>query len=254
MKLIPLWMHLFAYKNWLIGEKELHLLPYLCIKNQNSIDIGANIGIYTYFLRKYSKFCFAFEPNPKLSTQLKSIFSKNIKVFPYAISDKNDDVNLMIPHNQDFQELDGLATIETSNRLKNFSIKILKVKSIRLDDLNMESVGFIKIDVEGHELAVLEGAKDLIARCNPNFLIEIEERHRPDAIGSVNSFLERFGYSGYYLLDGRLTTIKKFNQSTLQNLNSLNPMGTLRIKGKIYINNFIFINTKKNYEILNKFT
>ena len=47
----------------------------------------------------------------------------------------------------------------------------------RLDDLALGDVGFVKIDVEGHELAVLRGAAETLQRNRPPLLVEAEERH-----------------------------------------------------------------------------
>jgi hypothetical protein len=60
----------------------------------------------------------------------------------------------------------------------------------------MPPVGFIKIDVEGHELSVIKGATALIRRDSPIILVELEDRHRPDAMRSFSSFLGGLGYGG----------------------------------------------------------
>lgn len=51
------------------------------------------------------------------------------------------------------------------------------VEVCALDELNLPTIGFIKIDVEGFELDVLKGARKTIEKDKPNLLIEIEERH-----------------------------------------------------------------------------
>ena len=53
-------------KNLRKGEDELHLLPFLTNKNKDSIDIGANKGVFSYLLSKLSSRVHAFEPNPKM--------------------------------------------------------------------------------------------------------------------------------------------------------------------------------------------
>jgi len=57
-------------------EDEVALLPYLCNRNKISVDIGANWGLDTYHLLKYSKSCIAFEPIPQLAKALNQL--KNI--------------------------------------------------------------------------------------------------------------------------------------------------------------------------------
>ena len=51
----------------------------------------------------------------------------------------------------------------------------IPVKVVRLDDEGLGNVGFMKIDVEGHEYEVIDGARALLARCRPNLLVEILE-------------------------------------------------------------------------------
>ena len=78
------------------------------------------------------------------------------------------------------------------------------VQTARLDDYQLPPVGFIKIDVEGHEEAVLRGAAQTIARNRPVLMIEIEERHNPGALGRL---FERFGADRYRVqcaIDGAL--------------------------------------------------
>ncbi len=61
----------------------------------------------------------------------------------------------------------------------------LDVATVRLDEEGLDPVGLIKIDVEGHEAAVLAGALGLIARDHPRLL----QRDPPGTPGYVNNFL-----------------------------------------------------------------
>ena len=56
---------------------------------------------------------------------------------------------------------------------------MLKVHMDRLDNVYSGTAGFIKIDVEGHEQAVLDGAVETIDRCRPRLLVEVDERLSP---------------------------------------------------------------------------
>ena len=53
-----------CYKYAKYRSPELNLISNLVKKNQNSIDIGANLGLFTFFMSRASKHVFAFEPNP----------------------------------------------------------------------------------------------------------------------------------------------------------------------------------------------
>src|SRR5438876_6285495 len=52
----------------------------------------------------------------------------------------------------------------------------IEVPSIYLDGLGLSSIGFVKIDVEGYEWPVLQGAVRMIERDRPNLFIEIHQR------------------------------------------------------------------------------
>jgi hypothetical protein len=83
----------------------------------------------------------------------------------------------------------------------------LEVDVIPLDHLRLEDVGLIKIDVEGAELGVLEGAGETISRCRPLMMIEIEQRHHSRPIESVFAEILARGYRAACLRGGRLLPV-----------------------------------------------
>jgi hypothetical protein len=98
------------------------------------------------------------------------------------------------------------------------SVDRILVPVRRLDDLHLRNVGFIKIDVEGYESEVLEGARDTIDACRPNFLIEIEQRHR--STGNVRDLFAHFarrGYSGYFVYGHEILPVEEFDADAMQN-------------------------------------
>ena len=60
-----LYIRRLVLKEWIKGRTDIKFLKYLTNKNLSSIDVGAYKGVYTYFISKYSKKVYAFEPNPK---------------------------------------------------------------------------------------------------------------------------------------------------------------------------------------------
>jgi hypothetical protein len=96
----------------------------------------------------------------------------------------------------------GYSTIEPSNRLDDKvdmsrGIDSVSVETRRLDAMDIGPVGFIKIDVEGHEQEVLEGASATLERDQPSLLIEVEERHRAGAVAGVVGLLTSLGYQAF---------------------------------------------------------
>ena len=92
----------------------------------------------------------------------------------------------------------------------------------------------MKIDVEGHEGAVLKGARTLLQGQGPNLLIEIEERHKAGAIEAIREFLTPLGYQGvfYSWYDQKFISVEQFQAWVHQRSSDLM---TSR-----YSNNFIF--------------
>ncbi len=196
-----------------------------CNKNETSLDIGAHWGEYTFWLEKYSKVTYAFEPHPTMIGRLQERFLNHpkVKIVPYAVSDRNGVAELWTP-SVNGNEIIGLSTINLEkNKLEKFQIAKNPVKMIRLDDCHLEKIGFIKIDVEGNELEVLEGAHKILAENHPNILVELENRHNSAAIISVCRFLKKFHYTGYFFFEGKLVEITHFDPEQHQNVRNLNP-------------------------------
>jgi FkbM family methyltransferase len=211
-------------------EPEYWLLPRLCRRGAASVDVGGNAGYYAYYLSRLTRQVHVFEPNPICLAQLRRIQRRNMILRDVALSDHSGTAVMRFdPGNT------GIGTIEAANRLdKNPGIKTIverEVKICPLDDLSLRDVAFMKIDVEGHEPAVLRGAVRLIANLKPVLLIEIERRHNPAAFEEVEDLLARFGYSVWQLSAGSLIPVRREEIDQLQ----ASPLGPH------YANNFIFI-------------
>ena len=74
----------------------------------------------------------------------------------------------------------------------------INIECKKLDDLNLSNIGYIKIDVEGHELQTLLGLENTIRTNMPNIMIEIHDSSATKYI--VFDFIERMGYKKYYKL------------------------------------------------------
>jgi hypothetical protein len=132
-----------------------------------------------------------------------------------------------------------MATVESKNRLEGVDMEAVEVVAQRLDGLPVGPVGLVKIDVEGHETAVLRGAAGIIERDRPVFIIEAEERHRAGAVRDVEEELSRQDYNGWYLRGGRLHSMSEFDAGRDQPRTGVN--GARKVAGDRYVNNFIFV-------------
>ena len=236
-RLAPRFLWRYRVRAWCIDteEPEAKLLPRLADRRKLSIDIGAARGTYTAHLIPLSRRVIAFEPVPRLAEGLRRLFSgtRLVRVEQVALSDRSDLREMRVPKDC-FR-----STIESENELRySATVETISVKVSSLDEYRFRNVGFIKVDVEGHELAVLRGAADTIRRERPNMLIEVEEQHRRGALQDTFEFLSDTGYRGFFLFRGRLQSLAAFDHRVHQDLKNLDARG---LSTGLYVNNFIFI-------------
>jgi hypothetical protein len=109
----------------------------------------------------------------------------------------------------------------------------------KLDNYNFRDVCFIKIDVEGHESEVIEGAKNTIFTQKPILLVEIEQRHLfSRSIDDVFNQIIDLNYRGYFLYKNEKFDLSDF--SYIANQQTYLEKVSLTGFCEEYINNFIF--------------
>ena len=208
-------------------EKELKIIERYTDKNKDALDIGVYRGVYSYKLAENFKSVHSFEPNPLLfpylEKNLKKII-KNVKLYNIALSDKNGETEIKLPYRtksifrNNFEELFqlGAATMHPDNKIENY--KKLPIRTKRLDDIEITNeIGFIKIDVEGHEKNVLKGGEKLIKKNKPPLLVEIEKRHNGQEVAETIKFIEDYGYNAYYLENNELKKISSLSNFEKEN-------------------------------------
>ncbi len=174
--------NLLKKKKLISSEKEYFILNKFIKKNDNVIDVGANIGRYTFKISSIigkKGTVFAFEPVSRIYLILISlIFLKDSKnILP---------LNLALSNRSSFLFVAPLKTVSKKNDFFKFDTytgsKIIKKNNpnsyaIKLDDLPFSrKISFIKMDCEGYELEVLRGATKLIKKYKPNLLIEFTDK------------------------------------------------------------------------------
>ncbi len=213
--LIPprLYIRQLAARAWKKGELELHLLPFLAAADKMAVDVGANKGIYTHFLAKLVTRVEAFEPNPKIFRILKRALPENVTAHPVALSNTAGTARLMVPKRKVGYTNQGASLSETkiARVHQGADYGVVEVEARTIDSYDFRDLGFIKIDVEGFERPVLDGAAETIERERPVMLIEIEEVHTGEPIEEQLSYVESLGYDGFFLDAGRLTCLSAFD-------------------------------------------
>ena len=212
-------------------EQEINLVKKFIKSGTDSIDVGVYRGVYSYEMSKYSEKVHSFEPNPiifkYINKNLKK-FIKNIHLYNFALSNQNKTINLKIPIRnsnsnkeifEEYYEM-GKATIHNENNFENYENFEIQTKTI--DELSFDNkISFIKIDVEGHELEVIEGAINTIKRDKPVLLVEIEKQYTKKEVAESINFINSLGYKSYF-----------FNKKDLKSTTELNNLDLF--------NNFIF--------------
>jgi FkbM family methyltransferase len=211
-------------------EKELKIVTRLVAPGHVSIDIGAHYGVYTYVLSKLSRQVEAFEPVPQCALTIAAFGAANVRVHQVALSARTGAKDLFIP-----REGPILHSALASFTAPVGPFETVPVSVRRLDDYGFDDVSLIKIDVEGHELDVLRGAKNTIAKSNPILLVEIEQRHLSIPLDSVFDELGHFGYRGFFVAGRRILPLSEFSYRLHQQPFLHNVLSNE------YVNNFIFL-------------
>jgi FkbM family methyltransferase len=225
------------------GDVEMHLVKFLCRRDQDAIDVGANYGGYVHFMRRHARRTIAFEPIPEFVELLRRKFPRDVMIEPIALSDRAGEAELYMPM-IDGVVVSGCSTLSVAASIDYTAHRVLKVRMDRLDNVYDGTAGFIKIDVEGHEQAVLDGAVETIDRCRPRILVEIEQHRSPGGLEKAEVYFSRLGYRGHYVHRGRLELLETFSLANLQNpANQPNLTASLRERPPFedYVNNFIFL-------------
>lgn len=230
---MPIRYHLplrFYYRRWLLGfNREVGLLRCLATSGSRAVDVGANLGVFTYALWRLGCQVEAFEPVPVYAAQIRAFGASRIRVHQVALSAKAGDARLQFPMEGGVVDL-GRGSISPPDPLADQIHVPVKL----LDEYEFSDVSFMKIDVEGHELDVLKGAAATIARCRPNLFVEIEQRHLSFPITQVFDHLASLGYRGSFIQRGVLHPLSAFSYERDQ------QQWLDDVYAPQYVNNFVF--------------
>lgn len=205
------------------------------------LDIGAHIGWYSIqFAKRYNNsIIHAFEPLPQTCSVLKKNLKlnniSNVEVHNFALGnvDKTEDF---------FYFTSGSAIASRRNLLEHSKVSKIKCKVTTLDSiakhLNLKKINFLKCDVEGSELDVINGGLQSISKFLPVIYIEL-----------FHGWCEKFGYvpnDVLALLNSMDYKCFKIHNKSFIQVEEINDTNTDF--------NFFFISHLNNLELINKLT
>ena len=173
-------------------EPELAGLHEIVPAARVAVDVGANRGYYSYALSKIAGRVEAFEPNPDLAHFAAGKLPPNVRLHQVALSDRQGRGTLYIPRTERATSLHLLASLGRVHQAAHEDE--VEVPLATLDSYRYGDVGFIKIDAEGSEMDIVEGASETISRCRPIMLIELLAGTYTDPLAHIADVQRRFRY------------------------------------------------------------
>lgn len=153
------------------SEGEVQIFSHFVAKGSVVLDVGANIGAHTVPLAQLvgeGGVVVAFEPQPVLhqilSANLVLNSVPNVITYAMALGDRSGECLIPV---LDYSKEENFGGVGVDAVEEGDVVPIS-----RLDDFQLDRVDFVKLDVEGFESKVLEGAEATLSRCRPIMYIE----------------------------------------------------------------------------------
>ena len=199
------------------SERIDRILPQILENFSNCIDIGAHLGsVLSQMLQLAPQgHHMAFEPTPYKFSWLKQKFPE-VDVLDVALNDREGQATFYLN-----TKLSGFSGLN-KHMAENYTLKELLVQCNCLDNLvpSDRRIDFIKLDVEGNELGVLRGAKNLLQRDRPKLLFECTKSGLSCSgytSAQVFEFLTQLNYSIFlpktFLEKGQPLTFAEFDRA-----------------------------------------
>lgn len=193
-------------------EPELRVVRRLVREGDVALDVGANVGLYTRALSERvgpGGRVLAVEPIPETFATLRYCVEQlglgNVSLFECAVSSEPGEATMEVPE-WTSGGLNFYRSRIVGGAEQHEGALVRKVRVRTLDEIARGAgrVGFVKCDVEGHELPAILGARQLIERDRPSLMIELSSD--PNDPGSdtakLDAILSGLGYRSYFY-DGR---------------------------------------------------
>lgn len=200
------------------------------------LDVGAGVGVYARLMARHAACVVALEPHAAQANFLRALHLDRVDIREAAASRTAGRARLSDRGAGAWRRPE--ATLETRAAFDWSQDCATLALDDLLPELEQRAPGFatlVKIDVEGHESAVLDGAQTLLARAHVCLLIEIEARHNPD-FAAIFQRLAAIGYQAFSYSQGRLTPA---GPADVEAMRGRTGGRFAALRG--YRNNFIFV-------------
>lgn len=221
------------------GVAELLAIKRAVHPDDTVCDIGANKGGYTYWLSRWvpKGHVVAFEPQVRLASYLSGVCAaiglKNVTVEAKAVGAKSGILTLYVPGDSESPGASLSRKVAARERCRSVSVPVVSLDEYFTPDIR---IGALKIDVEGAEMAVFEGAKRILTQQSPLLVFECENRHlESGTVFDVFRYLRDLGYDGEFVCKKQLRPLSEFNPAIHQK-----QEGARFWDAKDYCNNFVF--------------
>ena len=206
-------------KAGIVNEPEFRILNLLIKDGDVAIDIGANIGCYTYAISclvgNEGK-VIAVEPVKvnleKLHYLQTKMRLKNLTIVSKAISNKVGEMRFAIPKIAgEYKTTRGYLTMEAANSEDSIKVPVTTIQEL-YEMYHLDRVDFIKCDVEGAEKMVFEGGASIISKHKPTILCEISVNKYGFEEKNIFLYIKNLAeYDSYYYSNGKLVQINEYN-------------------------------------------
>lgn len=221
-----------------------------------AVDVGAALGGYAWLLDRVARRVIAFEPGQDHAEFLAlGLGGTRIELERKAVGAADGSLPMYTPG--DDTDARHSATLSADNPVVAAqATHVREVPVVALDGFLAqklapgERLDFLKVDVEGFENAVFEGARARLATDHPLVLCEIEARHNA-RYGEAFALLRGQGYATYVSRGGRFERFDGEDIAPLQRAEDLafRLSAAYRPGTSRYINNFLFVHPQSKFQL-----
>ncbi len=146
---------------------------------RTALDIGAHVGFWSMWLASEFESVYAFEPSQAHAECFsRNVVADNFMLYPFAVGSRPSTSGM---------------TLDPENSGKACLSEGSQVQIVTIDSFDFQDVDLIKIDVEGYESEVLEGARETIKRCGPVVVFEDNGQHERYGFKSPHAVAKSLG-------------------------------------------------------------